>query len=692
MRHSILFFVLATVALAAACEPSPAPTDPGEDQSLQAAAAPEGQINQLKDALFPESEIEDASDFFAAMKSSLAQGDTASAQDAMFDMVDLALTLFGDDELLDPAGPTTTTGALIDLIQALYQFVGFDAPDAANLQPVLDGQEDGVVGVLGPEGGTLVTPDEFAGVQFPEGAVDGDILVIIERNDVQDPSECLPTPLPQAEGCYFYDTSPDIGDVNDQDSFNEDVIVGVCLDPEANDEDYLLHKFDPENPQEGVIPLPETQVDFLAPCDNFTAMGPSSSTWLGRLADATRSTLDRHVLSRIRPAPLRAADQGLGGTVGAFSTFGWAEAGNLTIVSGDDQFGDTGSLLVEPAVIELSRAHNNNNTYQDLMGGVEVEFEVLEGGGDLTEDGQTFSTVVIDTTIGDGLGTAAVQWRLGTAGPQALVARIPGATPDSVLFTAEAADVISNVLPASTTTDFVFRGDSTATGRLVTFDVASVGSGLDSVRAEYVSLNSIDNTLSVQPDRTSPGTKTVDPNNEDDGDANPADVSDGSKVLRITTIQNGGDSIAAAYRYTLDTTEPTVQPGNVPPSDIDTEAAFLTLTVEGSIFDANDLIEATVGVFAPGGDGTCGTADDVPLDEGTGDGEVDDQSQSVLSDPNPFSVDFTIQNPNDEQESDRLYCFNVTAVDEALENTGAPDGNTAEVVVAETVVTWNTII
>jgi hypothetical protein len=197
VKHSILFFVLVAVALTAACEPSSAPTDPAEDQSLQAAAAPEGQINQLKDALFPEPEIDEASGLFAAMKSSLTQGDTASARDAMFDMVDLALTLFADDELLDPEGSLTTAEGLIDLIQVLYQFVGFDAPTEGDLQPILDGEEDGVVGVIGPEGGTLVTPDEFAGVEFPPGAVDGDILVIIERNDVQNASGVCPRRCPR---------------------------------------------------------------------------------------------------------------------------------------------------------------------------------------------------------------------------------------------------------------------------------------------------------------------------------------------------------------------------------------------------------------------------------------------------------------------------------------------------------------
>lgn len=436
MRHSILFFVLAAVAVAAACEPSPAPTDPGEDQSLQAAAAPEGQINQLKDALFPEPEIDEASDLFAAMKSSLAQGDTESARDAMFDMVDLALTLFGEDELLDPEGSLTTSEALVDLIQVLYQFVGFDAPDAGDLQPILDGQEDGVVGVLGPEGGTLVTPDEFAGVEFPEGAVDGDILVIIERNDVQDPSECLPTPLPQAEGCYFYDTSPDIGDVNDQDSFNVDVTVGVCLDPTIqNDEDYLLHKFDPENPQDGVVPLPSETANFLD-CGSFL-QAASSSTWWGRLARATRSSVADPLLGWLAPAPLSATDRGLGGSVGAFSTIGWAEAGELSLFSGDGQDGDTGSLLTEPLQIELSRAHGGSGVIED----VEIEFEVLDGGGDLASVGsQVFTSTATDTTDSDGI--ASIVWRLGsTVGSQTIVARVPGAVPDSVVFTAGAADL-----------------------------------------------------------------------------------------------------------------------------------------------------------------------------------------------------------------------------------------------------------
>lgn len=438
MRHSILLFVIAAVALAAACEPAPSPTDPGEDQSLQAATAPEGQINELKDALFPEPEIEDANKSFSTMKKSLSQDDTEAARSAMFEIVELGLALFAEDELLDPEGDLTTTEALIDLIQALYQFVGFDAPSDATLQTLLDDQtdgQDGVVGVLGPEGGTLTTESGFAGVEFPEDAVDGDILVIIERKDVQDASDCLPTPLPQAEGCYRYDTSPAIGEVNDQDSFNVDVTVGICRETVPNPDDYLLHKFDPENPGEGVIQLPTASAGFLN-CQTFSA-SRSASPWWGRLAQASWRSLDRHVFSWVTPTPLRAADQGLGGTVGAFSTIGWAEAATLTISSGDAQDGDTGSLLTDPLQIELSRAHGGPGVIE----GVEVEFDVLTGGGDLASIGsQVFTTTAKDTTNSDGI--ASIAWRLGSnVGSQTIVARVPGADPDSVIFTAGAADL-----------------------------------------------------------------------------------------------------------------------------------------------------------------------------------------------------------------------------------------------------------
>jgi hypothetical protein len=123
--------------------------------------------------------------------------------------------------------------------------------------------------------------------------------------------------------------------------------------------------------------------------------------------------------------------------VGAFSTIGWAEAGTLSLFSGDGQDGDTESLLTQPLQIELSRAHGGSGVIEN----VEVEFEVLDGGGGVASIGSpVLTTTASGTTNSDGI--AGIRWELGSAvGSQTVVARVPGAVPDSVIFTAGAADL-----------------------------------------------------------------------------------------------------------------------------------------------------------------------------------------------------------------------------------------------------------
>lgn len=441
--------LVAAVGLLASCEEPSAPSAP-QDTGISAArpggpppeAAPEGKINQLLTALVPPSEKKDTNDLFAEIKSSLAQGDTDAARDAMFDLVDLLLSLEAQGELQDPKGSLSTEDALVDLLDLLFEFVGLTAPSSnQNLGPILTGSVDGAVEVVGPGGGTVTTNTEFAGVDVPQGALDDEVLVIIQRNDVQDAEDCLPTPLMQAEGCYIYDTEPALGDVNQQDAFNVDVIVGVCLDPAVTGsfrDRFLLHKFDPENPQDGVIPLDNEDATFLS-CGGFTASLPSS--WWGELARGSWDALQEHVSPWFNPRPLWAINKGLGGSTGSFTTFGWAEAGTLSAFSGTGQSVPAGAVLPDPVSVELDGAHGPAGVIEDIP----VTFEVAAGGGSVSTDGgQNFATQVSDTTDSDGVATFT--WKTGStvgAQSQEVVARLPGADPDSVLLTASTTSPIS---------------------------------------------------------------------------------------------------------------------------------------------------------------------------------------------------------------------------------------------------------
>lgn len=450
MTHTASRFVAllsaAALLFTAGCEQPPAPSgsqDSGITQGRPGGpppqAATEGQINQLLNGLVPPSEHRSVNPLFARMKSEISRGDVAAAQDAMFELVDLLLRLHAGGELLDPKGPQETGEALLDLLDLLFEFVGLTAPSSnQDLEPILSGQVDGAVGVVGPGGGTVVTDTKFAGVEFPQNAVDDEILVIIQRDDVANAEDCLPTPLLQAEGCYLYDTEPAIGDVNQGDSFNVDVIVGICLDPGITGtlrDQFLLHKFDPENPQDGVVPLPSANEGFLD-CAGFQASLPS--TWWGELAQQGWDELQGSLSTLLGPRPLRATNLGLGGSVGSFSRFGWVQAGTLTIESGDGQSGSVGDTLSDFLEVKLETAHDDPPSspavpIQDVL----VEFEIRTGGGGLNADANQTGFVVQTTDTTGVAGVARARWQLGsTVGSQKVVARVSGAQPDSVVFTA----------------------------------------------------------------------------------------------------------------------------------------------------------------------------------------------------------------------------------------------------------------
>lgn len=122
---------------------------------------------------------------------------------------------------------------------------------------------------------------------------------------------------------------------------------------------------------------------------------------------------------------------------------------------------------------------------------------------------------------------------------------------------------------------------------------------------------------------------------------------------------------------------------------MNTDADAVRLRIAGSVFDPN-LAVATVGVFFPGPDARCDVApggDDIPVPEGDGPGEVDDQSQNITDSADDFSVVFVIQNT--EIPADVVvYCLAVDAADSAKSKDGSPNPNTSRQT-TQTTVTWN---
>lgn len=116
--------------------------------------------------------------------------------------------------------------------------------------------------------------------------------------------------------------------------------------------------------------------------------------------------------------------------------------GSLTITSGNEQTGPVGSTLSQRLVVQFLAVNENT----DELGDVAVEWEVLTGGGSITDaDNATLSN-----------GRAGATWILGSQpGPQTVRASLPDSDPFlGVTFTATATGQASCANPFVIEDDF----------------------------------------------------------------------------------------------------------------------------------------------------------------------------------------------------------------------------------------------
>ncbi len=302
---------------------------------------------------------------------------------------------------------------------------------------------DCVEQVVGAGGGTVTTPEKFAGVEIPAGALDNDVTIIIARvNTAEGP--CLPTDFQQFEGCYRYDTDPDLREVQNSglDQFNVNVIVGVCLVPESADQVNLqLYKFDPEA-DETPVALPSVAETFLD-CVGFNGgepIGGLAPRWLRDLAGTGWRAVQRHVGPWFSPPPLVAGDNGLGGLTGSFSRIGWLRPATMSLNGGDGQSGPINGTLEGNLSVLVQGTHPATAP----LGGALVTFSVTGGGGGLRAPGSEDALAAEITVTTDAEGIASARWTLGdVAGDQTVIASAPAdGSPVTFTATAGGADLI----------------------------------------------------------------------------------------------------------------------------------------------------------------------------------------------------------------------------------------------------------
>lgn len=333
VTRAVTFSALVALVALTACDDGAAPEptlspDPAAFSSHAALDAQE--IRDQIEALFPAPGLRNAAlSRFSAIERQLDRGRDQAAESQALNLVEFTLDRLENDQLLDPNGaaPPSTLAAVAALVADLNAFVGLTASPTFTVHT-----DEGTIAVVSDEGGTVTTEDEFAGVDVPDASTDEPTVLTIQRLD-QDP--CLPTGLPQFEGCYQFDKFPDT-------DFQDEVVVGVCIDPAVTGttkDRILLHKFDPDSASLGVVPLDNVAAPFLD-CAGFTVAG-AESPWPVRLA---RQGL-RHVSRWLAP-PLYAAHTGAGGLTISFSDFGWVLPPELAFDS--DRDGDRDIFISNP--------------------------------------------------------------------------------------------------------------------------------------------------------------------------------------------------------------------------------------------------------------------------------------------------------------------------------------------------------
>jgi hypothetical protein len=269
-------------------------------------------------------------------------------------------------------------------------------------------------GLVGPNGGTFtITRNDGskpAGTEFPSGALDETVTLVISRIVT---TECLPTDVPQYQGCYRFETHPHV------DNFNLPATVGVCmLDlagvPFFNDQQLRLWKWSEVN-GDAIQELERVTIEYLdCPAPTTLSARGGSSLMLG--ATRAGSWLLKPLATLFGPSVAHADVLGYeGGKLSNFSRIGWVRPLSVKIVSGDNQAAPAGTWLQAHLRV---RVVNQYGFSEMGVGGRRVDF-IPSGNGQ-----------AVSPRITNGDGYAVTEWRLGTQpGLNTLLSRTPTSRP-----------------------------------------------------------------------------------------------------------------------------------------------------------------------------------------------------------------------------------------------------------------------
>ena len=274
-------------------------------------------VEGLIEALFPNGLENAALQRWDAVKAALARGDTKTANNHMMQLADWVLKMEARGRLEDPdgAGPMSVRDGVLRLISLRFGTVNPGQP-----LPPTNLTGDYVIAVVDGSHQTVVTPNHFAGVEFPAGAAPQPFILVVQENFFDSGEPCsgpLVTSLCQYPRFYRFDPFPHV-------SLTRVATFGVCVVVDGprkpskaiDDRLRLAHDAPSETPRPGYQQvgmaeiLPYVQTDFL---------------------DCHRPPPSRDVIGLLEklllPKVAYAIDLGGGGTSDEFSNFNVVDPG-----------------------------------------------------------------------------------------------------------------------------------------------------------------------------------------------------------------------------------------------------------------------------------------------------------------------------------------------------------------------------
>ena len=205
-------------------------------------------------------------------------------------------------------------------------------------------------------GGEDVIENGFAGAEFPGGAVEQTVNLVIEGESLD---KCLPTDLPQFKGCVHFSTEPEV------ENFQQVVEVAICIEPAGvpymQAHQLRLWKWS-EVPGEAMKELEPTTVNLE--CPTATASLESASPLVRGLARAG-NMLMTPIAALFGPTDAYAIGGYEGGKLINFSRVGWVRPLDIEITQGNNQTGTIGGTLPINPTVRLKNRYGTALTGPD---------------------------------------------------------------------------------------------------------------------------------------------------------------------------------------------------------------------------------------------------------------------------------------------------------------------------------------